>query len=142
MKSLLAITAVLAAILSLSVCDKSTPSSTTKTEQPPALTAAQIDRLRVFSRWVAETDVDFRVRHDSDFAHDVKIESLAITHDNYVCGVVWFRYPISKKNFLRYVLPPGDRIRPWGGDDKINSKKTNWDDFGCDSARAVELKSE
>ena len=142
MKKILVVLAILVVILLLSFCDKSTSSSTTKTEQPHALTAVQIARIKVFSHWVADLDVDFRVRHDSDFAHDVKIESLAVTQDNFVCGVVWVRYPQSKKNFLRFVLPPGDRIRPWGGDDKINSKKTNWDDFGCDSARAVELKSE
>ncbi len=140
MKKILVTFAMLVVLFPLSFCDKST--SAVKTEQPPALTAAQIDRLRVFSRWVADLDVDFRVRHNSDFAHDIKIESLAVTQDNYVCGVVWSRYPISKKNFLRYVLPPGDRIMPWPGDETLGGPGKVWDTSGCGSAIAVELKSE
>jgi hypothetical protein len=101
------------------------------------LTAIQQERLTVFRNWVDETDAKVRAIGDgSDYAHDFKIRHLAITKDNYVCGTLWIRprTSTSKEQIIRYVLPPGDRIKPItveGNNDKY------WDDAGCNAAIQV-----
>ncbi len=116
------------------------PRRETTSTMPNVFTAVQQERLTVFINWVDETDAKIRtIGSGSDYAHDFKIQRLAVTKDNYVCGTVWLRprNSSSSEQVLRYVLPPGDRIVPIN----VHDNKY-WNEAGCDTATLAVLHSD
>ncbi|MBZ5566572.1 MAG: hypothetical protein LAN64_01845 [Acidobacteriia bacterium] len=122
--------------ITLMTCSCATPQTREQAVAAPVrLTAVQQEQVATFVTWARTLDIERRALMDSPYKNDVKIQSLAVTSDNYVCATVWFRgysqYHPEKEYTHRYVLPP-DMARPL-----LQQDDHGWEVFGCNTATQV-----